>query len=225
MQMMPAPGQGALAVECRLPTTDLGSELLDAGSTPRCPALRRHAPSRSAVTAERGRCCAAVGAGCAASSGRWHIVERGVGRRSSAPARSAGDQPTVSVMRRRPASAEAAEPASLGRHSAAELLDSRRRLTPGHDHRRHQAAPAPQSCRESEPDNQRPRPDRRSSRSSAAGPGDPGLLTVCATDAASRPPTWSSTDPPSESLLGPRAPCPVAEVTGRRRRRRGRRRR
>jgi hydroxymethylbilane synthase len=61
--MLPAPGQGALAVECRTADTDL-AELL---------ARVDHAPTRAAVTAERGL-LAALEAGCSAPVGAYAIA-------------------------------------------------------------------------------------------------------------------------------------------------------
>jgi hydroxymethylbilane synthase len=64
--MVPAPGQGALAVECRADNTRL-AELL-AGID--------HAPTRAAVTAERGL-LAALEAGCSAPVGAYAVLSRG----------------------------------------------------------------------------------------------------------------------------------------------------
>jgi hydroxymethylbilane synthase len=64
--MVPAPGQGALAVECRAENTRL-AELL-AGID--------HAPTRAAVTAERGL-LAALEAGCSAPVGAYAVLSRG----------------------------------------------------------------------------------------------------------------------------------------------------
>jgi hydroxymethylbilane synthase len=64
--MLPAPGQGALAVECRTADTEL-AELLG---------LVDHAPTRAAVTAERSL-LAALEAGCTAPVGAYAIQAAG----------------------------------------------------------------------------------------------------------------------------------------------------
>lgn len=66
MLMLPAPAQGALAVECRLDDTDL-VELL---------ALLDHAPSRAAVTAERAF-LATLEAGCSAPVAAFAVIAEG----------------------------------------------------------------------------------------------------------------------------------------------------
>jgi hydroxymethylbilane synthase len=64
--MLPAPGQGALAVECRTADAEL-AELL---------ARVDHAPTRAAVTAERSL-LAALEAGCSAPVGAYAIQAGG----------------------------------------------------------------------------------------------------------------------------------------------------
>ena len=64
--MLPAPGQGALAVECRTADTEI-AELLG---------LVDHAPTRAAVTAERSL-LAALEAGCTAPVGAYAIQAAG----------------------------------------------------------------------------------------------------------------------------------------------------
>lgn len=66
MLMLPAPAQGALAVECRIDDTDL-VELL---------AMLDHAPSRAAVTAERAL-LATLEAGCSAPVAAYAVVAEG----------------------------------------------------------------------------------------------------------------------------------------------------
>jgi hydroxymethylbilane synthase len=67
LQMLPAPGQGALAVECRTADTDLVDEVR---------AALDHAPTRAAVTAER-RVLADLEAGCSAPVGALAEVVEG----------------------------------------------------------------------------------------------------------------------------------------------------
>jgi hydroxymethylbilane synthase len=120
--MVPSPGQGALAIECRADDTEL-AELL---------AVINHAPTRAAVTAER--CLlAALEAGCTAPVGA-HAVQSGTGRLHlqgvvlGAP--EASFQPGVldsaagtgrMVIRER-GEAETADAARLGRELAARML-------------------------------------------------------------------------------------------------------
>ena len=108
--MLPAPGQGALAVECRAGDTGL-TELL---------ATIDHAATRAAVTAERGLlaaleagCSAPVGAYAAISAGRLHLdaVVLGVVTAGSG----------TMVLRER-GEADPKEAASLGRELAARML-------------------------------------------------------------------------------------------------------
>jgi hydroxymethylbilane synthase len=61
-EMVPAPGQGALAVECRTEDTEIAALL----------ATIDHAPSRAAVTAERSL-LAALEAGCSAPIGAYAV--------------------------------------------------------------------------------------------------------------------------------------------------------
>lgn len=67
LQMLPAPGQGALAVECRASDTDLVAEVRGVLDDPR---------SRAAVTAERA-VLAALEAGCSAPVGAMAEVAEG----------------------------------------------------------------------------------------------------------------------------------------------------
>jgi len=120
--MVPAPGQGALAVECRADDTGL-AELLAAVD---------HASTRAAVTAERGL-LAALEAGCSAPVGAYAIqagtdlhlegVVLGVPAAGFQPA--ALDAATASgrmVIRER-GEAPAADAARLGRELAARMLE------------------------------------------------------------------------------------------------------
>jgi hydroxymethylbilane synthase len=120
--MLPAPGQGALAVECRTAESEL-AELL---------ARVDHAPTRAAVTAERSL-LAALEAGCSAPVGAYAIQTGGnrlhlEGIVLGAP--EASFQPAVldsaassgrMVIRER-GEAETAEAARLGRELAERML-------------------------------------------------------------------------------------------------------
>jgi hydroxymethylbilane synthase len=120
--MLPAPGQGALAVECRTADTEL-VELLGRVD---------HAPTRAAVTAERSL-LAALEAGCSAPVGAYAIQTGGnrlhlEGIVLGAP--EASFQPAVldwsasngrMVIRER-GEAETAEAARLGRELAERML-------------------------------------------------------------------------------------------------------
>ena len=111
--MVPAPGQGALAVECRASDTELASLL----------ASIDHAPTRAAVTAER-TLLAALEAGCSAPVGahaagtdrlRLEGVVLGVDE-------SAGRADASRVVVREWAEGDAADAAGLGRDLAARML-------------------------------------------------------------------------------------------------------
>jgi hydroxymethylbilane synthase len=120
--MVPAPGQGALAVECRADNTDL-AELLG---------MVDHAPTRAAVAAERSL-LAALEAGCTAPVGAYAVAS-GVNRLHlegivlGVPAGSF-QAPVVDstpgsgrmVIRER-GEANAADAAGLGRELAARML-------------------------------------------------------------------------------------------------------
>jgi hydroxymethylbilane synthase len=119
--MVPAPGQGALAVECR--TADAGlAELLAAAD---------HAPTRAAVTAERSL-LAALEAGCSAPVGAYatgretlHLHGIAIGQREESAAVTPGLEETAGcatmVVRER-AEGPAARAAGLGRELAARML-------------------------------------------------------------------------------------------------------
>ena len=119
--MVPAPGQGALAVECREEDTELAALL----------ATIDHAPSRTAVTAERSL-LAALEAGCSAPIGayavQWPALLRLQGivlgipaasRRGGGPDATAGGG-TIVVRER--GEGEAADAARIGRELAAWML-------------------------------------------------------------------------------------------------------
>jgi hydroxymethylbilane synthase len=120
--MVPAPGQGALAVECRADDPELAASL----------AAVDHAPTRAAVAAERGL-LAALEAGCSAPVGAYAVhvgagklllegVVLGVPPASFQPpvldSAAAGGR---MVIRER-AEAETADAAGLGRKLAARML-------------------------------------------------------------------------------------------------------
>ena len=119
--MVPAPGQGALAVECREEDTELAALL----------ATIDHAPSRTAVTAERSL-LAALEAGCSAPIGayavQWPALLRlqgivlgipGASRGGGGPDATAGGG-TIVVRER--GEGEAADAARIGRELAAWML-------------------------------------------------------------------------------------------------------
>jgi len=122
--MLPSPGQGALAVECRAGDTEL-TELL---------ATIEHAAARAAVTAERGLlaaleagCSAPVGAYAAISGTRLHLdaVVLGVPARAPRPLQQTGFDVAAGggtmVIRER-GEADPREAARLGRELAARML-------------------------------------------------------------------------------------------------------
>ncbi len=123
--MVPAPGQGALAVECR--ADDAGLAQLLAGID--------HAPTRAAVTAERSL-LAALEAGCSAPVGAYAVLrgEHGVSRlhlegvvlglpaASFQPASLDAVSANGKMMIRERGEAEAADAARLGRELAARML-------------------------------------------------------------------------------------------------------
>ncbi|HEY6491748.1 MAG TPA: hydroxymethylbilane synthase [Trebonia sp.] len=120
--MVPAPGQGALAVECRSDNTEL-AELL---------ATVDHAPTRAAVTAERSL-LAALEAGCSAPVGayavaagrdRLHLEGVVLGVPPATFKHAVLDSGSVSgrmVIRER-GEADAADAADLGHELAARML-------------------------------------------------------------------------------------------------------
>ncbi len=120
--MMPAPGQGALAVECRAGDTGLAALL----------ALADHAPTRAAVTAERGL-LAALEAGCSAPVGayaahvgvnRLHLegVVLGVPAAGFSPAPLDYAPGSGRMVIRERGEADAADAANLGRELAERML-------------------------------------------------------------------------------------------------------
>ena len=113
-EMLPAPGQGALAVECLASAAGL-CELLAAVGDP---------ASRAAVTAERSL-LAALQSGCSAPVGAYaeHAAQAGAGPQARTVHLRAGVfDPGGGGAVRTSGSAEAAQAGSLGQHLARELL-------------------------------------------------------------------------------------------------------
>ena len=108
--MVPAPGQGALAVECRADDAEL-AELLAAVDDP---------VSRAAVIAER-TLLAALEAGCSAPVGAYATGAERLHLHGVALGRPAGDTGGTIVLRER-GEAEAADAERLGRDLAARML-------------------------------------------------------------------------------------------------------
>jgi hydroxymethylbilane synthase len=120
--MLPAPGQGALAVECRTADTEL-AELLG---------LVDHAPTRAAVTAERSL-LAALEAGCTAPVGAYAIqaagnrlhlegIVLGAPEVSLPPAVLDSSASSGRMVIRERGEAETADAARLGRELAERML-------------------------------------------------------------------------------------------------------
>ena len=112
LQMLPAPGQGALAVECRAADTELVAQL----------AGLDHADSRAAVTAERSL-LAALEAGCTAPVGALAEVALGedgpeIFLRGTVTAADGSDAVRLS------ATGPVSEAAGIGRRLAADLIDA-----------------------------------------------------------------------------------------------------
>ena len=120
--MVPAPGQGALAVECRAADAELAGLL----------ALVDHAPTRAAVTAER-ELLAALEAGCSAPVGAY-AAQTGVNRlhlegivlggpaASFSPAALDCASGSGRMTIRERGEADAADAVGLGRELAARML-------------------------------------------------------------------------------------------------------
>ncbi len=112
LQMLPAPGQGALAVECRAGDTELAASLRDALDHPR---------TRTAVAAERA-VLAALEAGCSAPVGALAEVAEGEdGDELWLRAVALSADGAVAVRRSATGAPRAAE--ELGRALAAEMLE------------------------------------------------------------------------------------------------------
>jgi hydroxymethylbilane synthase len=112
LQMLPAPGQGALAVECRAADTELVAAVRDAIDDPR---------TRAAVTAERA-VLATLEAGCSAPVGAMaEIAEGDDGDELWLRAVALSGDGTVAVRRSTTGSPGDAE--KVGRGLAEEMLD------------------------------------------------------------------------------------------------------
>ncbi|HMA46096.1 MAG TPA: hydroxymethylbilane synthase [Frankiaceae bacterium] len=107
VQMLPAPGQGALAVECWADDPPLAAVLRDALDDP---------ATRAAVGAERA-CLAALGAGCTAPVGALAEVAD-----DEVHLRAVVAVPDGSDAVRRSATGSSEHPEALGRRLAADLL-------------------------------------------------------------------------------------------------------
>ncbi|TDB79728.1 hydroxymethylbilane synthase [Micromonospora sp. KC721] len=130
MLMLPAPAQGALAVECRADDTDL-VELL---------AVLDHAPSRAAVVAERAL-LATLEAGCSAPVAAYAVIAEGEPT-SSLAGGAGGDEiylrgavisPDGTRDLRLSRTGTPADAAEIGKALAAELLDLGADSILGHD--------------------------------------------------------------------------------------------
>ncbi len=111
LQVLPAPGQGALAVECRASDHQL-TDLL---------AVLEHPDTRAAVTAERAL-LAALEAGCTAPVGALAEVVEDVGGALEISLRAVAAAPDGSVVLRQSLVGAADDPAGLGHRLAARLL-------------------------------------------------------------------------------------------------------
>jgi hydroxymethylbilane synthase len=109
--MLPAPAQGALAVECRAGDADL-VELL---------AALDHAPSRAAVTAERAM-LATLEAGCSAPVAAY--ASSSFGGRDEIHLRGAVISPDGARAVRASRTGTPADAAEIGKALAADLLDA-----------------------------------------------------------------------------------------------------
>ncbi|MCW2783872.1 MAG: hemC [Marmoricola sp.] len=115
IQVLPAPGQGALAIECRAADTDLVALLAGALDDPH---------TRAAVTCER-TVLAELEAGCSAPVGALADVVEGEDGPGSPPElwiRAVASSLDGAVAVRRSASGPYAEPVELGRKLAAEMI-------------------------------------------------------------------------------------------------------
>jgi hydroxymethylbilane synthase len=109
--IVPAPGQGALAVECRTEDTELAA-LLAAIDDP---------PARAAVTAERSL-LAALEAGCSAPVGAYAVQAQGAADRLCLQGVALGAVGSETVVVRERGEADAADAARLGREVATRML-------------------------------------------------------------------------------------------------------
>ncbi|MDP3967143.1 MAG: hydroxymethylbilane synthase, partial [Nocardioides sp.] len=111
LQMLPAPGQGALAVECRADDHDLVAAL----------AALEDAPTRAAVDCERA-VLATLEAGCSAPVGALAEVVEGE-HGDELWIRAVALAPDGAVAVRRSSTGSPADAAGVGRRLASEMLD------------------------------------------------------------------------------------------------------
>jgi hydroxymethylbilane synthase len=112
--MVPAPGQGALAVECRADDAELTALL----------ATIDHSATRAAVTAERSL-LAALEAGCSAPVGAYAVGQAGTDRLhldAIVLGMLDGSAASATMVIRERGQASAADAARLGRELAARML-------------------------------------------------------------------------------------------------------
>jgi hydroxymethylbilane synthase len=119
LQMLPAPGQGALAVECRTPGQQPDADPATADVLHLLAGLDDH-PTRAAVTAERSL-LAALGAGCSAPVGAYGEAVEGE-HEFELYLRAAVIATDGSVSVRMSTTGPLVEADSLGRKLAAEML-------------------------------------------------------------------------------------------------------
>ena len=112
LQMLPAPGQGALAVECRASDTDLAADVRAAVDDPR---------TRAAVTAERA-VLATLEAGCSAPVGAMAEIAEGEDG-EELWLRAVALSPDGAVAVRRSATGQPHDAEQVGRRLAEEMLD------------------------------------------------------------------------------------------------------
>ncbi len=112
LQMLPAPGQGALAVECRTADVSLVAQVAEALD---------HAPTRAAVTAER-RVLADLEAGCSAPVGALAEVAEGDDG-EELWIRAVALSPDGALTVRRSGSGPTWDADGVGRRLAAEMIE------------------------------------------------------------------------------------------------------
>ena len=138
LQMLPAPGQGALAVECRAGDAELVSRVREALDDPR---------TRAAVTAERA-VLATLEAGCSAPVGAMAEIAEGDDG-DELWLRAVALSPDGAVAVRRSATGSPGDAEKVGRALAEEMLadgasaliEERRHDEQDHAHEREQAQP------------------------------------------------------------------------------------
>ncbi len=114
LQMLPAPGQGALAVECRAADAELAEQVREAIDDP---------ATRAAVAAERAL-LAALEAGCTAPVGALADLAEGEDGADEIYLRGVAAAPDGSLLLRLSVTGSASDPEAAGRRLAADLLDA-----------------------------------------------------------------------------------------------------